>query len=114
MNFNEMLQKSIEDKDREKGYPPMTEAQMMRDPYRHVSLQVNDQLNVYDSEKISSEGSVKQGDKNDGASGSYDEDHAPAEKEIKDDNTSGAYDGKSIGKAESGLPSFGEMYARKQ
>ena len=98
MKFNEMLQKSIEEKDRDKGYPPMTEAQMMRDPYRHVSLQVHDQLDVNGNrgEHISSEGSVKQADKNDGESGAYDEDNAPAEKEVKNDGASGAFDKSTV------------------
>lgn len=93
-SFNEMLTEAIKKSDEGKGYPPMTEAQMMRDPYRHVKLQVNDQVNVNanDGEKITSEGSVKTAEKNDGKSGAYDEDHAPAKKDIKDDGASGAFD----------------------
>lgn len=96
-SFNEMLTEAIAKSDAGKGYPPMTEAQMMRDPYRHIQMQVNDQVNMNanDGEKISSEGSMKQGEKNDGESGAYDEDHAPAKKEVKDDGASGAFD-KSI------------------
>lgn len=100
MKFEDMLRESIAKKDSEKGYPPLSEDRLMRDPYRHVELQVNDQvcMNANKGEHISSEGTMKQGDKNDGASGAYDEDNAPAKKDVKDDNTSGAYDGKSIAK----------------
>ena len=63
MGFEEMLKKAVEEKDKDKGYPPMTEAQMMRDPYRHVTMQVHDQLcvNPNQGEHSSAEGKSKEG-----------------------------------------------------
>ena len=76
MGFEDMLRKSNEKKDKERGYPPMSNTELMRDPYRHVEMQYNDQANVNgnDGEHIeNAEGcSVKAGKKNDGASGSFD------------------------------------------
>lgn len=114
MGFEEMLKKAVEERDRDKGYPPMTEAQMMRDPFRHVSMQTSDQCDVNGNrgEHISSEGSMKEGQKNDGVSGACDEDNRPAEESVRNDNTSGAYDGKGLKKSDD-FPSFAEMLERK-
>ena len=75
MKFEDMLKKSNEEKDRERGYPPMSNTELMRDPYRHVQMQYNDQVDVNGNrgEHIeNAEGcSVKAGKKNDGVSGSY-------------------------------------------
>lgn len=95
MNFNEMLKKSVEEKDSEKGLPNMSKAEMISNPWRHVELQVNKPVNVYEHEKAGNEGTVSDGSKKesyDGDSGAYDEDNAPARKDVDDDGEDGSFD----------------------
>lgn len=129
MKFEDMLKKAIDDKDGEKGYPPLSEDKLMRDPYRHVKLQANDQVNMNgnDGEHISTEGSVETADKNDGQSGAYDEENPAPEKKVETDGVSGSYDegqanhperdvpddGVSGTYAKAEVPSFADMYIDK-
>lgn len=55
--FGEMLDETFRKNHGPTNYPPMTEAQMMRDPYRHVNMVGSeskpiDMLNIYDPEVI--------------------------------------------------------------
>ena len=115
MKFEDMLRKSNEDKDRERGYPPMSNTQLMRDPYRHVEMQYNDQANVNGNkgEHIDSEGSEKSGDKYDGASGSYDKDTEPARRKLKTDGVSGSFD-KAVTRKNYGIQSFESMFMKRR
>ena len=111
MKFEEMLAKAHEDKSAGRGAPTLSRDELIRDPWRRVTLTYNDPINVNanDGERISSEGTQSKPPEMGGPKGfrkkCSKEDEEPEEKKAEREEDEN--------KLKKSLPSFQDMYDGK-